>query len=328
MPACKKTVLTLLLLLSASFTAFSQNSAADDGLSMPAMPSMPKMPQMSSSLDMPSLSMPAAPTAPVLSSSSDGFYVPGFQNGTSAKNSSSAAEGESKNQEPSENTVEKKDGQASSPSSSASAKTLAESLAKNNLLSAGDISSLYDSGLFTSLTSLSPSSDSNSTEILLQRILENLEELKNSQTGVSPEKKQELANLQHDSKLFKSREPKILRFKINGYNITDSVSQSFFSEAEADGSFLFTGDRSYYVSGRERTETFYILFKAIRSNGSAVTFEVTPGIIQDSENPNSFLYRFCQKKGMRAEKTGNLVSLHFSEDDLKVDLLLDIDIKK
>ena len=333
MPACKKILLPFIF-ITAVFTAFSQNSSKTDDQTLLKMPSMPEMPQMSSSLNMPSISAPVAPSSPSVNSGN--FYVPGFTNQTfvksgdskSASPSQNAAAGENESKAQTDSLLsESALSGGNNASSSASAKALAENLAKKNLLTSGDISSLYDSGLFGSISSLS-SSDSKSTEILLQKILENLEELKQSQTDVSPEKKQELAGLQQDSKVFKSREPKILRFKIKGYNIADSITESFFSEAEADGSFLFTADRKYYVSGYERTETFYLLFKAIRSNGSAVTFEVIPSIVQDSENPNSFLYRLCQQTGLKAEKTGNLVSLHFSQNDLNVDLLLDIDIQK
>ena len=324
MQVCKK--LTLVPVFALALSVFlwgqSETSTTEKKLIMPQFPSVtaPKT--------------PAAPSMPSVSNNSstslNNFYVPGFQNSASTNGSTGSGSansgGTTAGSESASLTTDALN--AGSSLTSDSSKTLAESLAKNRLLTAGDISSLYDSGLFGSVSSISNASDSKTTEILLQKILTSLEELKTTQEGASPDKKQELSNYQHDSKLFKSREPKILRFKINGYNIADSISTSFFSEAEADGSFLFTGDRTYYVSGRERNETFYILFKAIRSNGSAVTFEVTPSLVQDFENPNSFVYRFCQKKDLRAEKTGNLVSLHFSEADLNVDLLLDIDIER
>ena len=285
----------------------------------------------SSVTDMPSVTMPVAPKAPQMpaSPSVGSFYVPGFKN-QPAKNKQNEAAGD--------NASSASAGQSDSPAGSsqaAEAKSLAESLAGKNLLTATDITSLYDSGLFGSLSSItgtgtgaatgSAAASSGGSDAMLKKILDKLEGMKKSQEDLSPEKQQELAAYQKDAKLFKVRDPKILRFRINGYNIADSVASAFFSETEADGSFLFTGDRVYYADGRKRTETFYLLFKAVKSNGAAVTFDVQPSIVQDFENTNSFVYRFSQIKGLRAEKTGNLVALHTVTDDLNVDLLLDID---
>lgn len=320
MQVCKKNLwISLLISSKILMSVQAQNSA----LEMPQMPSMPTMPGSKSSLDMPSVSMPAAPSAPVSPSSNiNNFYVPGFQN---QKKSGSVKTAD-------DNSIDGNNAAAGSVSdtsakttSDSDAKTLAASLAKKNLLTAGDITSLYDSGLFGNVSSISSVDNSKSTEVLLKQILERLDELKASQAGVSIEKKQELANYQADAKTFKTRDPKILRFRINGYNIADSVSTYFFSDTEDDGSFMFTGDRTYYVNGISRSETFYMLFKAVRSNGAAVTFEVVPSIVQDSENPNSFVYRFAKMQNLRAEKTGNLVALHSSQDGMNVDLLLDID---
>lgn len=312
----------------------------------------------SSSLNMPSITMPQAPSAPAApqSPSIGSFYVPGFQNQTvrgtqnttNATSSSTGTAGEAGTQVDGAGNVGGAWTESGITATEADAKKLAESLAKQNLLTSADISSLYDSGLFGTLSSVKGLStglssavnaggnDSaagtsiqntslNSTQVLLNKILANLESLKEGQQNLSPEKQQELNAYQKDSKLFKTRDAKILRFKINGYNIADSVSSVFFSEAEADGTFLFTGDRTYYADGRKRNETFYVLFKAVRSNGSAVTFDVQPSVVQDYENQNSFVYRFSKVQGLRAEKTGNLVVLHSSSADLNVDLLLDID---
>lgn len=313
MQACKKAAFLALLLLS--FTAesgFSETSSSVSDMPSVTMPAAPKMPQM-----------PAAPSV-------GNFYVPGFKNQQAKNKKAEAASGD------------KASGQTETGSNDSSQADEAKSLAGKNLLTATDITSLYDSGLFGSLSSIAGGSSLSGTgtaaglsggsqgkgaseNALLKKILDRLEEMKKSQENLSPEKQQELAAYQKDSKLFKTRDPKILRFRINGYNIADSLSSVFFSETEADGTFLLTGDRTYYADGRARKETFYLLFKAVKSNGAAVTFDVQPSLVQDFENPNSFVYRFSELTGLRAEKTGNLVALHTISDDLNVDLLLDVD---
>lgn len=315
------------------FAAFSQGqnalpdgnaSAGSGGLSMPEMPKMPSMPSLSASMQMPEINMPSAPAAPGNETHGNGnFYVPGFQN-------------QNKNQAEAKNTESSKVSQPVSSEKADSKSQRLNSITKD-LLSAGDISTLYDSGLFGSISSLTGGANlsaasnvagEDSSLVLLQQILKELEELKAAQKNITPEQKLELAKHQSDAQVFKNREPKILRFKINGYNINDSVTKVFFSDTEADGTFMLTADRTYYVNRQTRTETFYILFKAIRSNGSAVTYDVRPSVVQDSENKNSFVYRFAEMKDLRAEKTGNLVALHSSNGDLNVDLLLDIDGEK
>ncbi|WP_027728704.1 hypothetical protein [Treponema sp. C6A8] len=296
-------------------------TGASSGLQMPPMPDMPRrpsMPSVSTTVTTPSISMPATPVNP---NGSGSFYIPSFQSpAASQKNSSSGETGTS------EST-------ASAAKSEVEAKTNLATALKKELLTAGDISSLYDSGLFGNLSSLAgvknisgaTGSGDAATLSILEKILASLEELKEAQKNLTPEEKQELSNYQLDAQTFKKREPKILRFKINGYNINDSVTKAFFSDSESDGTFMLTGDRTYYVNHQARSETFYILFKVIRGNGSAVTYDVRPCVVQDFENQNSFVYRFAEMKGLRAEKTGNLVALHSSDGSLNVDLLLDID---
>lgn len=202
----------------------------------------------------------------------------------------------------------------------------------SNILSATDISSLYDSGVFNNLSSLTGnslvSSASNaSTNVLLQQILGSLEDLKTDSKKQSAAEKQALLNRQKDTETFRAREPGILRFKINNYGLTDSISSVFISEPEPDGSFLLTADRKYSANKKSRSETFYMLFKTLKSNGSVTTYEVVPTIAQDSLNKNSYIYKMCQQKNITAEKTGNLVVIHYNEDEFSMDMLLDIDRK-
>ena len=273
--------------------------------------------------EMPSISMPDMPT--ISSPTMDGkFYRPSVpqQKQTKVNNSNPKAA------EPKKNTE-------AVLSDARSTEDLLQSLLTNsNLLSAGDISGLYNSGSFDTLSSLtsltgktnSTSSSSDlSTNLLLREILDKLNNLKAEQNSASAAEQEVYAAKQQDSETFKKRKPAILRFKVNNYSVKDSITQEFFSEPEPDGSFLLTADRKYLLNNRSCTETFYLLFKAIKSNGSSTTFSVTPSIAQGSENKNSYVYKMCQQKDITAQKTGNLVVVHYNNNGIAADLLLDID---
>lgn len=273
--------------------------------------------------EMPSISMPDMPT--ISSPTMDGkFYRPSVPQQKQTKVSSS----NNKAAEPKKNTE-------AVLSDARSTEDLLQSLLTNsNLLSAGDISGLYNSGSFDTLSSLTNltgktntagSSSDLSTNLLLKEILDKLNELKLEQNSASAAEQELYAAKQQDSETFKKRKPSILRFKVNNYSVKDSITQEFFSEPEPDGSFLLTADRKYLLNNRSCTETFYLLFKAIKSNGSSTTFSVTPSIAQGSENKNSYVYKMCQQKDITAQKTGNLVVVHYNNNGVAADLLLDID---
>ncbi len=299
MQICKsKERRTFLFIIVPAFLFFTPVFAQTGGttIEFPEMPEMPSMPTVGGS-----------------------FYRPSFP---SRPNTTKSAETEEASQEKSEAVLT----EALTPESA-----LTAALTKGNTLTAYDISSLYDSGLFTNLSSLdtvgglSNYTTSTSTNVLLQQVLNSLNELKKTQQSASAKEKNELNAVKTDSENFKKREPSILRFKINGYDISDSLTKVFFSDTEADGSFLLTGDRKYFVNQQARTETFYILFKTVSSNGSALTYKVQPSLVQDYKNENSYVYKLANVKNLIAEKTGNLVVVHFSSDSLTADLLLDID---
>lgn len=259
--------------------------------------------------------MPAMPEMPVMPAVGGAFYTPNFPKDTVApkKNDKTNNSTENETQTVLTNTNDTDE-------------IVTQLLTNSSILSASDITSLYDSGLFDNLSSLNgtKSASSTSTNALLQQVLTSLEELKTQQKNASAKDRQILENTQTDSQTFKQREPRILRFRINGHDVKDTLTTVFFSEPESDGTFLLTGDRRYFTNQKARTETFYILFKAEKSNGSITTFDVQPSIVQDALNENSFVYRFSKLKNLKAEKTGNLVVLH-SDDGINVDLLLDID---
>ena len=279
--------------------AFAQSNAnPSTTIEMPAMPEMPSMPTVGGT-----------------------FYTPSFPARPNSSRQQTTAEA---SKEKSESVLT----EAITPES-----VLNSALLKGNALTAYDISSLYDSGLFSNISSLDTSgkpsnyATSTSTNVLLQQVLNSLNDLKKQQQSASPKEKNELNAVKTDAEHFKQREPSVLRFKINGYNISDSLTKVFFSETEPDGTFLFTGDRRYFVNQQARTETFYMLFKTVSSNGSSVTYKVQPSIVQDVKNENSYVYKLANVKNLTAEKTGNLVVMHFSGDSLSADLLLDIDSK-
>lgn len=294
-------LISLTIVLTAAFPCFAES------IEMPSMPtiSMPDMPAISS------------PTM-------DGkFYRPTLPTQTKNQSASQSQASETKSTE----TVIT-DGTTTED-------ILISLLSNSNLLSASDISSLYDTGSFSSISSLYGITGTNltgltntsnlTTELLLRQILEKLNDLKVEQNTASAAQQEVYAAKKQDSETFKSRNPSILRFKINGYNIKDSITEAFFSEPEADGSFLLTADRKYFLNNKACNETFYMLFKAVKSNGSTTTFSVTPSIAQASENKGSYVYKLCQCKNIIAEKTGNLVVIHYNGEDVNSDLLLDID---
>ena len=291
-----------MLILAALLAGAGNACLFGQSIEMPAMPEAPAMP-----------SMPSV-------SGSGSFYTPTFPSSSGTSKSASAKTDSSTK---SSETV-LSDGTTTSD-------VLSSLLGVNtSTLTASDISSLYDSGLFSSLSgldstsSLSSYSTSATTNVLLQQVLNSLNDLKSKQNNASAAEKQVLENTQTDSETFKQREPTILRFKINGYNIADSLTKVFFSEPEADGSFLLTADRKYYSNQKLMTETFYMLFKTVSSTGSSVFYKVQPAIVQDNKNENSFVYKLMNKHNLTAEKTGNLVVMHVN-DDLTADMLLDID---
>ena len=289
----KKTSVLSALIFFIAAPFFSQS------VEMPSMPSMPSMPTIGSPHyhpEMPKFTFP---------------YTNRQKTDTSKESSAST-----KTATLSDATVKPED-------------MLTNLISSTNNLSASDITSLYDSGMFKNISGLFGTnfSSTSTTDVLLQQILTSLTELKNQQKNSTPDEQEYYKNHQKDSENFRYRNPSILRFKINGYNINDSLTTVFFSETEPDGSFLLTGDRKYYTGQKMRTETFYFLFKTIKSNGASTTYKVIPSIVQDSENPNSFVYRASKIPDLVAEKTGNLVVIHYTGSDLNMDLLLDIDNK-
>lgn len=164
------------------------------------------------------------------------------------------------------------------------------------------------------------------TAVLLNTVIEKLDAIlaavkktnaENVQTGTS-----EASRTNTKTAPIKQNE-RVLRFNSGTYNILQTCTAVFVSEAEDDGSFLFTGDRTYRTAGKQHSETFYILFKAVNRS----IFNVAVTVRQNEENLQSALYRLSQIPLLSASRTGNLVSLHTNSQDFAVDLLLSVDFK-
>ena len=90
--------------------------------------------------------------------------------------------------------------------------------------------------------------------------------------------------------------------------------------------FVFTCDRSYIANGKNRQETFYILFEHENTISSSSIYNVHASISQDFKNENSFIYKLCNLKDLVANRVGNLVVLKYESKDFNVDLLIDLNL--
>lgn len=270
------------ILLFSSFNVFSQS------ISMPTMPTTSSI----SSPAMPSLSTPTL---------GGKFYTPGAK----LKKAEPIQQGVTQNTEVTTNTTKQTN------------KT-------NDILSrisAQDLSSLEDTGMFNSIYGLLNNKSTNQLQIhdeqILSQILTELNELKEIT------KNQTNQNVSYKN-INQQNSPKILRFYINGQNILNTCRTIFFSKKEKDGTFLLTGDRKFSIQNKPRDETFYFLFKPNQTNGTTTEYDVIPNLIQDSTNEESILFNFTNEEPLAATKTGNLISVKTKASNFNVDLLLDI----
>ena len=113
----------------------------------------------------------------------------------------------------------------------------------------------------------------------------------------------------------------ISRFKVCGHNLLSSFKEIYFSKPEEDGSFLLTIDRSYSDGSRPRSETVYLFFTPDKSSEKG-KFQLTIELMQDFENPNSFLYRLKESSPYAVKRTGNTYSLISKSKDFSAELLI------
>ena len=265
-----------------------------------------------------SSSMPSMPSMPTISS-------PSVNKSGTTKNNSSTKTEKSKSENTTSNITAQSLLQMSSTNSLSSITDLASVLSGVSSENATEddlkrISELFGTPL-SSLSTTTLNSTSSSSNILLSQILQKLEELQNQIDKINevPNSTNEQTKISTEENIDNSINKKILRFKINNYELTKSFTTLFFSEPEADGSFLLTGDRTYNLYGKQMTETFYMLFK--NENGN--NFEVAVAVNQNDENPNSFLFKFAKDSPYKSQRTGNLFFINSNKNDLKVYILIE-----
>lgn len=277
-------------------------------------PSMPTMPSM------PTISSPSVKTKPTV------------QNNKQTSNTKSNGNANSKNQNPSVSAASLLQMSSSNPFGSITDLNSILSNLSTEKTTEADLSSLstLSSSLLNS-SSLTSTNNSVATNTILTQILQRLEQLQaqvdkiNSQPQQVSEKNLQNKNevqtntTQQQISESKNNQNKILRFKINNYDLTKSFTTLFFSEKEKDGSFLLTGDRVYNLYGKQMSETFYMLFK--NENGN--NFEVAVALNQNDENQNSFLYKFAKNSPYKSQRTGNLFFINSNKNDLKIDILIE-----
>ncbi len=323
MKICRPLALSALSVLIAiqPATSYAQTKITQSsGPKAPAAPTAPSMPNM------PGVSMPALPSMPPMPSIStpaqgSSFYTPGAHFTESKKDSASStgadtigqAAGEEKTETPS--SVQ----EASKNKAGVTAADL-KALANNGLLT--DISSLLGGSssskdILARLSSVSNPADltGNQQTLLLQKILDELAELKKSQ-NISGEKSNQPV-------IPTSAAPAIRRFSINARDILGNCTNVYFSDKENDGTFLLTADAQGILNGKKINETFYLLFKSEGIKDARSIYSVIPTLSQ-SEECDSPIKRFCDLGTLTATRIGNLVTLHSTNGTTTVDMLLDI----
>ena len=280
--------------------------------------------------------MPTMPSMPTISSPSV-KTKPTVQNNKQTSNTKSNESVNSQNQNPSVSAASLLQMSSSNPLGSITDLNSILSNLSTEKTTEADLSSLSTlSSTLLNSSSLTTTNNSVATNTILTQILQRLEQLQaqvdkiNSQPQQVSEK-----NLQNKNEVQtnttqqqisenkitdeKNNQNKILRFKINNYDLTKSFTTLFFSEPEKDGSFLLTGDRVYNLYGKQMSETFYMLFK--NENGN--NFEVAVALNQNDENPNSFLYKLAKISPYKSQRTGNLFFINSNKNDLKIDILIE-----
>ncbi|MBQ0166808.1 MAG: hypothetical protein KBT02_06870 [Treponema sp.] len=197
----------------------------------------------------------------------------------------------------------------------------------------GSSSSSDDLSLLTALSGTTLGGTNTTTTVLLTEIIDKLDQLSKQlavQAGSSTTSSA-ASSSESTAITASANAPGLIRFRVAGYDILSSFTDLYISTPETNGTFLLTADRTYTADGRRRTETLYMLFTADSPASTSETgagflksYSVTVSLLQDALNTNSFLYRLSQATPLRAEKTGNLVSLRMA-GALKADILLQLE---
>lgn len=262
-----------------------------------------------------------APTMPTVTSPTigSGFYVPSFQNQGVNSGKKKNIQSETRNQD--ERAEEKK---------SVVEKKLASTLTAN------EISALSSMGLLGNITgsalpgSIYTTQTTSETREILEKVLTEIEEIKKNTKEIPAAKPVTIVasapvvssnNLSSAAEKASSR---ILRFSVNNYDILKTCGKIYISDIQHDGSFLVTGDRRYVSDGKNRTETFHMLFKNSAGEHSAVNYNAAASVSQDYLNEYSFLYQLSKRPQLSAVRIGNLVTMRTDDQDWKMELLIDL----
>ena len=261
-----------------------------------------------------------SPSMPTVSSPEigNGFYSPGsvlkpeYSKNASQNNSSQSEKTKAEN----------KNAESSNAKSEMQKKIL-------SALSAKDISLLNEKGFSSDINSmifsLSSSDNSQETKILLNKILAEIEKIKDKSSQDNSKKTAEVsAAPAKEEKLPEKAKARLLRFSVNGYDILRTCRKIYISEVQLDGTFLITGDRVYSSDGKNRTETFHILFKTSPSENGTLNYKAAANVTQDYLNENSFLYQLSKFESLPAMRVGNLVSMRTEDLNWKLELLIDL----
>lgn len=262
-----------------------------------------------------------SPSMPTISSPEigNGFYSPGsvlkpeYIKNTSQNNSSQSEKTKAEN----------KNAESSNAKSEMQKKIL-------SALSAKDISLLNEKGFSSDINSmifsLSSSDNSQETKILLNKILAEIEKIKDKSSQDNSKKKtaEVSAAPAKEEKLPEKAKARLLRFSVNGYDILRTCRKIYISEVQLDGTFLITGDRVYSSDGKNRTETFHILFKTSPNENGTLNYKAAANVTQDYLNENSFLYQLSKFESLPAMRVGNLVSMRTEDPNWKLELLIDL----
>ena len=265
-----------------------------------------------------SFSSITSPSMPTVSSPEigNGFYSPG------AVLKPEYSKSKSDSSQPEKSKSENKNSESSNAKNEMQKKIL-------SALTAKDISLLNEQGFSSDINSmifsLSSSDNSQETKLLLNKILAEIEKIKDKSDQDNSKKTSEVsAASAKEEKLPEKAKARLLRFSVNGYNILRTCRKIYISEVQLDGTFLVTGDRVYSSDGKNRTETFHILFKTSPSENGNTNYKATANVTQDYLNENSFLYQLSKFESLPAMRVGNFVSMRTEEPNWKLELLIDL----
>lgn len=299
MPVCKKHAV-IALSAAVMSSVFAQSSFGGIGsISSPTMPSI---------------------SSPALGS---GFYIPSYSTqGMSSGNSKSVKK------ESSDAVVEQEQKKSEEKKKTLSTLTANEISA---LSSMGLLGNLGGSGIAGSVYTTQTTSE---TKVILEKVLSEIEEIKQNTKEIPSARpvtivaSAPVVSSNTLSSAAHKAASRILRFNVNDYDILKTCGKIYISDIQSDGSFLVTGDRRYMSDGKNRTETFHMLFKNSAGEHGAVNYNAAASVTQDYLNEYSFLYQLSKRPSLSAVRTGNLVTMRTTDPEWKMELLIDLGEKK